>query len=256
MPKETAMITGASAGIGASFAGALARRGLDLVLVARRRAALEAIAARLTADHGVRVEVIACDLARSDATETLMAEVATRGLRIDWLINNAGFGAWGPFAEVDPARAVEMLQLNVVALTALTRALLPGMRERRRGVVINVASVAAFQGVPHFAVYAASKAYVLSFTEALAEEVRGEGIVVQALCPGTTRTEFFEVAGMPPEARSAYMSPEAVVEASLGGIARRSPVVVPGAKNRLLAIGSRLGPRRLVTRVAGRMIKP
>ena len=256
MPKETAMITGASAGIGASFAEALARRGLDLVLVARRRPALEAIAERLAADHGVRVEVIACDLAGPEATETLVAELAARGLRIDWLINNAGFGAWGPFAELDPARAVEMLQLNVVALTALTRALPPGMREQRRGVVINVASVAAFQGVPHFAVYAASKAYVLALTEALAEEVRDEGIVVQALCPGTTRTEFFEVAGMPPEARSSYMSPESVVEASLSGLARRSPVVVPGAKNRILALGSRLGPRRLVTRIAGMMMKP
>jgi len=256
MTRSTALVTGASVGIGAAFARALASRDHDLILVARREDALRALADELTGRHRTRATVIPMDLGAPGAAERLAAEVAARGLTVDVLVNNAGFGLYGPFAEADAQRVTGMLELNVVALTDLTHAFLGPMRERRRGAVVNVASVAGFQAVPGFAAYAASKAYVIGFSEALAEEVRAEGIRVQALCPGTTATEFFEVAGMPPGARSRFMTPEAVVEASLEGLARGRTVVVPGPQNWLAAHGGRLLPRAVLTRLAAIATRP
>jgi short-subunit dehydrogenase len=253
MTRPVALVTGASAGIGAAFARALAADGHDLVLVARRAEALEALARELGDRHPCRAEVVPMDLAAEGAASRLATEVAARGMAVDLLINNAGFGLYGPFAEADPARVAQMLALNVVALTALTQAFLAPMRARGRGAIINVASVAGFQGVPGFSAYAASKAYVIAFSEGLAEEVRPDGIRVQALCPGTTATEFFDVAGMPEGGRSRFMSPEAVVEASLRGQARGRVIVVPGRENQLAAHGGRLLPRGLLTRLAGRL---
>lgn len=256
MSRPVALVTGASAGIGAAFARSLARRGHDLILVARREAALQALASELTSTHGGRAEVIPMDLLRADAAVALAEAVAGRGLQVDLLVNNAGFGMYGDFATADSARVRELLELNVVTLTALAHTFLHGMVERKRGAMINVASVAGFQGVPHFAVYAASKAYVLAFSEAIAEEVAESGVTVQALCPGTTRSEFFDVAGIPPEARSSHMSAEAVVEISLDALKTRQTIVVPGLKNVVMTAGGRVLPRGLVTKIAGKMMKP
>jgi hypothetical protein len=251
MPKPVALVTGASVGIGAAFARALARDGHDLILVARREEALRHVADEVRDRHGARAEVVPMDLSTHDAPAALLNAAHGLGMPVDLLVNNAGFGLFGPFAEADPVRVVQMLELNMVSLTALTHAFLGPMRTRRRGAIINVASVAGFQGIPNFAAYAASKAYVLAFSEGLAEEVRADGVKVQVLCPGTTKTEFFQVAGMPPEARTHFMTPEAVVEASLKGLARDQVVVVPGAQNRLAAHGGRLLPRALLTKLAG-----
>ncbi|HEY9720420.1 MAG TPA: SDR family oxidoreductase [Oscillatoriaceae cyanobacterium] len=253
--SKTVLITGASSGIGEAFARAVARRGHVPILVARRADRLAAIAAELAAAHGVEVPIIPLDLLAPDAAERLFAEVSARGLAVDWLVNNAGFGLYGPFATQEAARVHEMLQLNVLALTALCHRFAPGMRARRNGAIVNVASVAAFQPVPELAVYSASKAYVLSFSEALAEELRPDGIYVQALCPGTTRTEFFGVAGFPDDARSHFMTPEAVVEASLAGLARGASVVVPGTLNRLVTTLGRFVPRRLLVKLAARAMR-
>jgi hypothetical protein len=249
--RPVALVTGASAGIGAAFARALAQRGHDLILVARRAEALEALAAELASAHGARAAICPLDLTAPEAPARLVAFAGAEGLAVDLLINNAGFGLYGPFAEAAPEALDRMVRLNVGALTALTRAFVGPMRARKRGGVINVASVAGFQGVPGFAAYAASKAYVLALSEGLAEELAPDGVRVQALCPGTTRTAFFELAGMPEGARARFMSPEAVVEASLVGLERGERVVLPGAQTWLAARLGRLLPRAWLTRLAG-----
>lgn len=255
MDRRHVLITGASSGIGAAYARAIARRGHTPILVARRAERLEALAAAIKAAHGIEAPVVPLDLLSADAAERLEATLTARGLTVDWLVNNAGFGLYGPLVDTEPARLAEMLQLNVVALTALCRRFAPGMAARRAGAIVNVASVAAFQPVPTFAAYAASKAYVLSLSTALAEELRPYGVRVQALCPGTTRTEFFGVAGFPDGARTHFMTPEAVVEASLAGLERDAVVVVPGALNRLGSLLGRFVPRRLLVKVAARAMR-
>jgi short-subunit dehydrogenase len=250
MTRPLALVTGASSGIGAAFARALAARGHDLVLVARRAEPMQALLAELPAVKG---EVIALDLGEPGAAARLAAEVANRGLQVDVLVNNAGFGLGGDFADADLARLSAMIQLNVVALTELAHAFVGPMRVRKRGTLINVGSVVAFQAVPHFAAYAASKAYVLTLSEALAEELRPDGIRVQALCPGSTRTSFFDVAGVPAE-DARMLSPEEVVKLSLEGLDRGREVVVTGLRNRLFAHGGRLLTRKAVTRIAGQLM--
>src|SRR5579864_4171875 len=192
--RPLALVTGASGGIGAALARELARHGHDLVLVARGAAAMEALAAELRA-AGAAATVIAADLARPGAAASLAHEIAGRGLAIDILVNNAGLGAAGRFDRSDPARIGEILQVNIVALSELTRLMLPGMIARGHGRVMLVASVAAFQPGPRMAAYFASKAYVLSLGEALAYELRRTGVSVTVLCPGATATEFFATAG-------------------------------------------------------------
>ena len=191
----TALVTGASAGLGAGFARALAADGHDLILTARRGDRLNALAAELRAAHGIRVEVIAADLARPGAAEALIAEIGKRGLAVNTLVNNAGFGALGPVAEADPAVLERMLDLNCRAVMTLSRLVLPGMIQMRRGAILNIASTAAFAPGPGMAVYYASKAFVLSFSQALHSEVRRHRVTVAALCPGPTITEFGDVAG-------------------------------------------------------------
>jgi len=251
-----ALVTGASSGIGAAFARALHRRGERLILVARRVDRLEALAAEL----GGRHEVIAADLAAPDAAGRLLEAVESRGLVVDLLVNNAGLGHTKAFAD-EPIEAVRsMIDLNVRALTELTHAFLPGMRSRGRGRIVNVASNAAFQPVPYLTVYAATKAYVLSFTEGLAEELRGSGVKVQALCPGVTATEFLEVAGTHRGLlvnRLPMMTAEQVVGASLDGLDRERLRVVVGLPNRLLGfVTQRLAPHGLSRRVAARLYRP
>ena len=243
------MITGASAGLGAEFARLCAARGESLVLVARRRDRLESLAAELGG-----AEIVAMDLAPSGAPERLIAEVEGLGLHVDCLINNAGFGLVGRFAALQLARQREMIGLNIGALTELAHLVLPGMIERWSGRILNVASTAAFQAGPGFAVYFASKAFVLSFTEALHQELKGKGIKVSALCPGPTATEFGEVAGYRSKVPD-FVSADArsVCEAGLRGLDRNQAVVIPGLFNKATAQSSRFLPRALIRRVVARL---
>lgn len=247
-----ALVTGASTGIGAAFAEALAGRGTDLVVVARDEARLEGLAAKLGRDHGVDVRVLPADLV--DPTGLRRVEEAVLGdEHLDLLVNNAGFGTIGNFAGLDPDGEEREIRLNVLALVRLTRAALPGMLRRRRGAIVNVSSMAGFQPAPFNATYGATKAYVNSFTEALAEEVRGSGVRVQTLCPGFTRTEFQDRAGIDASnvPALAWMEPHEVVAASLDGLRRAAVVVVPGFGNRAATALTGLLPRRLVTRALG-----
>ncbi len=252
---STALITGASSGIGAEFAAQLARRNCDLLLVARREDRLRELADRLTAEHGVRVQVLAADLADASALRSLLTRLD--GTDVDVLINNAGFATHGAFAEQDRQRQLDEVAVNVTAVVALTRALLPGMIWRDRGVVVNVASTAAFQPIPFMAVYGATKAFVLSFTEGLWGETEKTGVDVLALCPGATETEFFDVAG---ESASvgARQTPAAVVATALTAIDRKRtpPSVVSGVGNRWSTRVPRLLSRRATIRVTRNLVAP
>ena len=243
--RPVTLITGASAGLGAEFARQCARRGEELLLVARRRGLLETLAADLGNTH-----VIAADLSAPGAPQRLLEEVEGRGLAVATLINNAGFGLIGRFADLPLDRQRQMLDLNVAALTELTHLVLPAMKARRRGGILNLASTAAFQPGPGFAVYFASKAFVLSFTEALHQELKGTGIKVSALCPGPTSTEFGSVAGLSGD-RFDRLSATAssVVAAGLRGLDRNRAVVVPGLTNKIGAQSSRLLPRAAMRRI-------
>jgi len=251
--QETALITGASSGLGAEFARALAARGNALILTARRADRMEALAAELRERHGIAVTVIPADLSRSDAVEGLIAAIAERGLAVDILINNAGFGLHGAFVDHDPGALADMIDLNCRALTQLCRALLPGMVQMRRGAILNVASVASFAPGPQMAVYYATKAYVLSLSEALHEEVRDRGVRVVALCPGPTRTEFGAVSGIGDtrlfRGFASDMAP--VIRAGLRALDRNRAIALPGLGNRVAAFGTRLAPRWLMRRAVG-----
>ena len=252
MAKGTALVTGASAGLGAQFARALALEGHDLILTARRIDRLDALATELRAAHGVKVETIAADLAEGAAG--LIAEIAARGLVVDTLINNAGFGQSGALAGQDRDRLLAMIDLNCRALVELCHAVLPAMLQMRSGGILNVASTAAFQAGPGMAVYYASKAFVLSFSEALHEEVRGQGVRVAVLCPGPTETEFFDAAGTGQDfaLRKLAGSPEKVVRDGLKALAANRAVKISGAMNAVMAHSTRFTPRFVLRRlVAG-----
>ncbi len=253
---QRALVTGASSGIGAVFARELARRGADLVLVARSEGKLAALADELRGSYGVAADVAAADLAKPSAAAELAESLLARDLQIDILINNAGFGLFAPVYEADPAVLADMVRLNVEALVDLTRVYLPGMLDRDRGTIVNVGSTAGFQPVPYMAVYGATKAFVLSFTEALWAETRGTGVRVTALCPGSTDTGFFDVAG--DDAQVGHrISPEKVVQAAFRALDRRaSTVVTGGLESWMLTNSSRLAPRQLVARIAERTMRP
>jgi short-subunit dehydrogenase len=248
-----ALITGASSGFGSEFARLFAGDGHDVVLVARRRERLEALARELEAKHGVRAHVIPLDLAGPDAVSALTGALAERGLTIEFLVNNAGFGSAGAFSELAPARASEMIQLNVAALVGLTRALLPGLLARKRGRILNIGSSAGFQPGPYMAVYYASKAFVNSFTEALGYELRGTGVTATVSCPGASETEFAEHAG---NGKSWLFRLGAAPAARVARQAYRAmhagrPMIIHGALNWLLVQAVRLSPRALVRAIAG-----
>jgi short-subunit dehydrogenase len=247
MTAPVVLITGASAGLGVDFARQLAATGARLVLVARRTDRLEALAAELG-----NARAVGLDLSEAGAAQRLLEDLAAHGEHVDCLINNAGFGAGGKVATIDPARQRQMIDLNCALLTELAALILPGMIGRGRGGILNVASTAAFQPGPGAAVYYATKAYVLSFTEALHEEVAGTGVHVTALCPGPTKTEFFEVAryGEGAGLEKIAMPSAPVVAAGLAGLARNQAVVIPGALNKVGAQGHRLLPRSLLRKVA------
>lgn len=243
----TALVTGASSGLGAEFARVLAARGADLVLVARRLDRLEALARELETRHGITARILGADLGEPAAWARVRAFTDAEGVRVSTLVNNAGFATYGVLAETDPGRADEEVRLNVGALTALTRLYLPDLMSEGRGALVNVASTAAFQPVPSMAVYGATKAYVRSFTAAVAWETRATGLRVTALCPGATRTEFFDVVGSEDAKVGRYQSAEQVVRRAMRALdARRTPpVVVSGVANRVGAVLGRLAPERL-----------
>jgi short-subunit dehydrogenase len=249
----TALVTGASSGIGLELAKLFAQDNYNLILVARRREQLEALGRELTERHGIRCNAIAADLGAPAAAARLFTHLAEQSLVVDVLVNNAGFGALGPFATMDVDIERDMIQLNVAALTDLTRLLLPAMLGRRRGRILNVASTAGFVPGPLMAVYYATKAYVISFSEALAQEVRGSGVSVTVLCPGPTRTEFQAVAHMG-SARlfrmPGVMDAAPVARAGYRGLMKGKRMVVPGWPNRVLPFVIRFSPRGVVARVS------
>lgn len=246
--QPVTLITGASAGLGVEFARQLSRRGDRLVLAARREDRLEELSAKLGNARAVSI-----DLSAPGATAKLMADVEMNGEEVDLLINNAGFGLRGYFAEQDPERLREMINLNCGALAELCRAVLPQMIERRSGGILNVASTAAFQPGPGMAVYYATKAFVLSFSEALHEEVKDHKVRVIALCPGPTRTEFGDVAGFSESSALARLSMDAgpVVRKGLAALDVNRAVIVTGALNRAIAFSTRLAPRSVARKIAG-----
>ena len=243
-----ALITGASAGLGVEFARQLSARGHRLVLVARRKERLDELAQELG-----NARAVALDLSEHDAAAKLMADLEAYGETVDLLVNNAGFGLIGRFAELDAKRERQMIDLNVGTLTDLCRAVSPGMIERKSGGILNVASTAAFQPGPKMAVYFATKAFVLSLSEALHEELKPHGIKVSCLCPGPTRTEFGDVAGFGGNGLFDRVAMDAatVVRAGLKGLAKNEAVVVPGIVNKIGAASTRFAPRPVVRRIAG-----
>jgi len=252
---NTAIVTGASSGIGEAFARKLAAQGRNLLLVARSEDKLIALCNELGRVSSIRVQYVALDLSLPEAPATLFEESQKRGLVIDLLINNAGFGSFGDFTKTDLQRQLNMIDLNIKALVELTYLFLPAMRERKQGAIINVGSTAGFQPVPFMTNYAATKAFVLSFSEALWAENREFGVTVMALCPGTTDTNFFAAArGRKPPARISQTAEE-VVDTALRGLARNKASIVSGFSNLLMIEAERLTPRSIVVRAAGRIMR-
>jgi short-subunit dehydrogenase len=252
---NTTLITGASSGIGEAFARELAGRGQNLLLVARSEDKLIALCNELGRIKSIRAQYVALDLSQPDAPARLFDEAEQRGLVVQTLINNAGFGSVGDFTKHDLARELNMIDLNVRSLVELTHRFLQPMRERKSGEIINVASTAGFQPVPFMANYAATKAFVLSFSEALWEENRQLGITVMALCPGVTETGFFEAAHIQKPAGRVAQMPEDVVNTALRALARRKSHVVSGWTNFLMVETERLVPRSVIVRAAGAMLR-
>jgi short-subunit dehydrogenase len=251
--RQTALITGGSGGIGLEIAKVLAGKGFDLVLVSRNRDALEAAAGQIEGKHPVAVRVFAADLRRREAPEAIFDFLRSENTAVDVLINNAGFGLGGEFADTELTRELEMIQVNIAALTHLTKLFLPAMIKRRSGRILNLASTAAFQPGPLMAVYYATKAYVLSFSEALAEELRNSGVTVTALCPGATRTSFAEVAKVGNSRLfSLFGLADAADVASYGvsAMLRGQRVAIPGLKNKIIVNANRFSPRAVTAKVA------
>ena len=253
---KATLITGASSGIGEVFARRLAAEKHNLILVARSENKLHELCDELMLKHQITAHYVALDLTDSDSDKHLFDETERHNFEIDWLINNAGFGSMGDFARLDLEREVSMIDLNVRSLVALTHRYLQKMRERKSGVIINVASTASFQPVPFMATYAATKAFVRSFSEAIAEENRRFGITVSALCPGPTETNFFAVADAQALAAKGMQTPEAVVETALDGVRKGKAQIVSGWTNYIGARLVNIVPDSLITRVVGGVLRP
>jgi uncharacterized protein len=251
-----ALVTGASAGIGLAIAEQLAQGGAHLVLTARRTDRLQKLAADLSSRHGVTVEVFAADLIDSKAPREIFAFTSRRGMEVELLVNNAGFGAFGYIHDIGETRLLEMVQVNCSAVVELTRLYVPAMVARRHGDILIVASVAGFQALAFNAVYAATKAFDLLFAEGIAEELRGFGVRVCALCPGSTTTEFQQVAGQPDRVFRSAESAEKVARVGLEALVRGKAIVVSGLRNKLMMASERLAPRRLIVRMAAKMMAP
>lgn len=253
---RTALITGASAGIGRELAGIFAKGGFDLVVVARRAERLHELAKQLDQEHGTRVAVVSKDLTAPGAAQEIFGHVTGDGIEVDVLVNNAGIMDLGSFFDTPVSRLLELVQLNVVTLTALTRLLVEPMIARGRGRILNVASVAAFQPVPSMAAYGASKAFVLSLTEALSEELRGTGVTATALCPGLTETEMADAAREASDAARLlpgflFMSAADVAQEGYEACMAGRVISTPGLTNQMLTTWARLQPRWLVRSITG-----
>src|SRR5579859_1156923 len=268
LPKPSsstaALVTGASAGIGSETARELARRGHNIILVARRKQRLDELAEELVSTHGVRAETIPCDLGKPTTRGRLPGQITELGLEVDVLVNNAGFATGGAFADSDPQRELEQVRVLVEAVVALTSAFLPAMVERRRGAVLNVASTAAMQPLPYAAGYSAAKAYVLTFSEAIHQEVTGSGVTVTALCPGPVETEFWDAAGWQVAGgrsfekafpKPALVSPRGVAKAGVDGLASGRRVVVPGLPMWAAMLASRYIPHAVKLPVIERAMR-
>jgi hypothetical protein len=255
MNSELVLITGASSGIGLELAKCFAADASRLALIARNTEALESLADELRRTRNVEVFVLTADLSLPESPQRIFSELQGRGISVDVLVNNAAFGAWGRFADLPLPQQLEMLQVNITALVYLTGLFLPGMLQRRRGGILNVASVAGFVPGPGMATYYATKACVVSFTEALAEELAGTNVTTTALCPGPTLTKFGNIAQFPEERRKirmATMSVEAVARYGHRAFRRKKVVAVPGLQNRLIVLVSRFMPRSIVRKMAGK----
>jgi short-subunit dehydrogenase len=256
---KTALITGASSGIGEAFANALAGEGMDLILVARSEDRLRSLARQLAEVHSRRVEVVTVDLTHAGAAEKVRTAAEALKMPVDLLVNNAGFGTVGALEKIEAARERDEVLLNCVAVVDMTHAFLPGMLERGRGGIINVASLAAFQPLPYMSVYAATKAFVLSFTEGVRGEVRPRGIKVLCVCPGPVDTPFFEATGnqklRSTVPRATMMTVDEVIAASLKAFKAGRGVVVPGVGNKLMASSTRFVPRDVLTAITARVMR-
>lgn len=250
-PRQLALITGASSGIGLDLAQLMAPE-FDLIITARNQAELEKIALELQTAHGNYVHTIPTDLTLPEAPQQIFTEIERRGLTVDILINNAGFGSYGAFAESAPKTSLDMVEVNIAALTALTRLALPGMIQRKRGKIMNVASTAGFQPGPLMAVYYATKAYVIMFSEAIANELKGSGVTVTCLCPGATATKFAGRANMEESRlfKLGAMKSRDVAIAGYKGMMSGKGMVIPGILNKTVAMSVRFSPRRMVTAIS------
>jgi len=253
---KATLITGASSGIGETFARKLAAQGHDVLLVARSEDKLIALCNELGLNHNVRAQYLVADLSQPDAPARLLEETRERNLEIDLLINNAGFGSMGEFGKLDLNRELNMIDLNVRSLVELTHLFLQPMRQRGSGSIINVASTASFQPVPFMATYAATKAFVLSFSEALWEENRTYGVKVMALCPGVTETGFFDASRMKRPPGRISQTSEQVVDVALRALKRGKSSVISGWPNRITVETERVVPRSLILRVVGAIMRP
>jgi short-subunit dehydrogenase len=255
---KTALITGASSGIGEAFAQILAARGMNLILVARSEEKLRVLAQALSQQHGIRTEAIPVDLCRQGAIQEIARQTQERGIPVDLLVNNAGFGTFGRFDTIDPLREHEEIKLNVTALVDLTHVFLPAMVQRKEGGIINVASIAAFQPVSYQAVYGATKAFVLSFSLALWAEYRQLGVHVVALCPGATATNFFSTVGSDDLVRAMgrMQRPEPVVMTGLHALEQGQPYAIEGRHNAFVAQLARILPPSLTAQITARMMRP
>lgn len=251
-----ALITGASAGIGLELAKQLAAGRANLVLTARRTNRLEALAEDLTGKHAISAMVFAADLARPEAPGEIYRFTSGRGIEVELLVNNAGFGVFGAIDQAPAGRLLEMVQVNCAAVVGLTRLYVPEMARRKHGDILIVASTAAFQAVPYISTYAATKAFDLMFAEGIAEELRPMGIRVCALCPGSTNTEFQQVAHQPDRAFRVAETAEKVARVGLAGLARGKTCVVSGGKNNAMVQMERLAPRQFITRMAAKIMRP
>ena len=255
--NSTCLVTGASSGIGAEIARGLARRGHGVTLVARREERLRELADELASEHDVRAETIAADVSAADERRKLTAEVEARGLTVEVLINNAGFGSGGKFVTLDAEKEASMIRTNVEAIVALAGHYLPQMVERGRGAVLNTASLISFQPVPYQATYGASKAAILNFTDAVHEELRGTGVTITAVAPGPVRTEFGEAGGFGGADDKIpgwfWLDADDVAEAAIDGLEKGERVVVPGVINQAAAYGGQHMPRSLLLPLAARV---
>ncbi len=258
----TALVTGASMGIGAAFARALAARKYDLVVVARSQDKLNALSNTLTRDYGVKVKVLVADLTVATAAQEVFDAVNSEDWQVDLLVNNAGFGDYAPFVTCDRAKQISMIQLNVLALTELTHLFLPSMIDRKSGSIINVASIAGLQSLPYLSVYAATKAFVVSFSESLWAEVKSSGVKVQALCPGSTESNFAVVAGMDKMMEGStkeapkIATAESVVQESLEALEQNEPIVVTGIGNKFVSAIGRFVPRKTLVGWVEQVFRP